>query len=121
MLKQNMYIVDCQSMYYLEDLRQELIKEIKGDIIENSDNEDIVKSGLDLLEKVCSDTWKHNENFIIDELKAFGVNVLKVHNIINDLVGLKEYFHFNNSLNVENDYEIMVNNLINNLKNFFED
>ena len=60
MLKQNVYIVDCQAMYYLEDLRQELIKEIKGDIIENGNDSDIVKSGLDLLEKVCNETWKYN-------------------------------------------------------------
>ena len=71
MLSKQVYIVDSIGLYYFEDLRHELIKEIKGDILENSNDKDIVESGLNLLEKVYNENYGYNETFIIEELTIF--------------------------------------------------
>ena len=49
------------------------------------------------------------------------MNVLKVHKILDNLDELKAYFKYNNSFSECNDFEKMINNLIEQLKNYFND
>lgn len=121
MLKKNIYIVDCMGAYSLEDLRQELINEIKRDTIENSIDVDIIESNFDLLEKVCNEKWKYNEDFVIEELRAFGVHVSKVNEIIYGLDTLKNFLEFNVNLDKVNfELKNKVENLLEDLKEYFE-
>lgn len=119
-MNKNVYIVDNEKMFYFEDLRDELLKEIKSDILENRNDKDIVESGLDLMQKLHSRSCGYNEDFIIRELSNYGVYVVKVNDILDGLNNLKEYFKFN-SIGNENELVDKVEDLKNELENFFND
>lgn len=92
LVMKKLYIIDGTTIGDLDLVRTELIGEINTDIIENRDDADIVKSGLKLLEKVYSENYKYNERFLIEELGQYGVNVVKMVDIVDYLRVLETYF-----------------------------
>lgn len=92
LVMKKLYIIDGTTIGDLDLVRTELIGEINTDIIENRDDADIVKSGLELLEKVYSENYKYNERFLIEELGQYGVNVIKMVDIVDYLRTLETYF-----------------------------
>lgn len=119
-LSKNIYIVDNEKMYYFEDLREELIKEIKGDLLENVNDKDIVKNDLELLEKVLNIKYGYDEKFIINELQLFGVHIVKINDVLSNLEDLKAYFKFN-SISEENELIDKIEDLEKEIKNYFND
>lgn len=116
------YIVDCQDIYYFEDLKQALISEVKRDTIENREDKNIVESNLKLLEKIYSDNYGFNENFLIEELRAFGYGITKVDNIVSGLLDLKHYWEEHSIVKIEENENIKnIDNLITEICNYFND
>lgn len=119
-VKSDSYIVDSESIYYFEDLRTRLITEIKRDTLENRDDKDLVQSNMELLEKVYNIKTGYNEKFIIDELKAFGYSIMKVADLVDNLITIKDYYSFN-SIDKNN---VLVNNIeqvLKDIENYFND
>ena len=121
MLSKQVYIVDSIGLYYFEDLRHELIKEIKGDILENSNDKDIVESGLNLLEKVYNANYGYNETFIIEELEKFGLNILKVNDVLDGLGDLIYYFNYVGSNDANNELIQNVKDTKEKIEKFFNE
>ena len=98
-----LYIVDNTSYIFdFQQLKETLIEEIKRETIENNEDKDIVKSNLELLEKIHNDKYSWNESFIVEELKSFGYVITKVNNLIDNLVELKNFLNSNNKTELEN-------------------
>lgn len=121
MLSKQVYIVDSIGLYYFEDLRHELLKEIKGDILENSNDKDIVESGLNLLEKVYNANYGYNETFIIEELEKFGLNILKVNDVLDGLGELIYYFNYVGSNDANNELIQNVKDTKEKIEKFFNE
>ena len=116
------YIVDCEDIYYFEDLKKALINEVKRDTIENREDKDIVENNLKLLEKIYSDNYGFNENFLIEELRAFGYGITKVDNIVSGLLDLKDYWKYHSIIKTEENENIKnIDNLITEICNYFND
>lgn len=119
-IHKQLYIVDNTSYIFdLSQLRESLINDIKRDTIENgSEDSDIIRYNLELLEKIYSnDNYRYNEDFIIKELKAFGYEITKVDNIVNDLVALKYFLESNNKEDLVKDVNIMLDKICNYFNN----
>lgn len=105
-----LYIVDNTSYIFdLSQLRESLINDIKRDTIENGkEDSDIIKSNLELLEKIYSDNYKYNEDFIIEELKAFGYVITKVDSITSNLLDLKYFMESNNKKDIVDKIDTLI-------------
>ena len=120
-LSKNVYIVDNCGLYYFEDLRQELIKKIKGDILENAKDKEIVTSDLELLEKVLNINYGYNEEFIIKELSLFGVHIIKVQDILYRLSDFVEFFDAASGKKANDELAKKISDLQKELKEYFEE
>lgn len=111
-----LYIVDNTShIFDLSQLRESLINDIKRDTIENgSEDSDIIKYNLELLEKLYSnDNYKYNEDFIIEELKAFGYRITKVDSITSNLLELKYFMESNNKKDIVDKIDVLLKEICN--------
>jgi hypothetical protein len=114
------YIVDCQTTLNFEELKQDLINEIKRDTIENKEDETIVKNNMDLLEKVVrADLYQ--ERFIIEELEKFGATVFKVNNLVNGLIDLQNYYKNVESNNANKELKDNINKVLIDMTNYFKE
>lgn len=84
------FIVDGCSLYSLEELKLDLINEIKRDTLENNDDKNIVKRNMELLEKVIKE---NNYTIIVKELEPFGYDIVKVKDIISYLYILRSFYN----------------------------
>lgn len=100
------FIVDGCSLYSIEELKLELINEIKRDTKENADNENIVINNMNLLEKVLKNTW--NKKLIIDELELFGAYVT---DIAHTKFLLHDILCYYNNNNIVGNYDNEIQNL----------
>lgn len=119
-INKKLYIVDNTSYIFdLSQLRESLINDIKRDTIENgSEDSDIIKYNLELLEKLYSnDNYRYNEDFIIEELKAFGYRITIVGKIVNDLEELKYFMESNNKKDIVDKIDILLKELCNYFNN----
>lgn len=116
----NVYLVDSQDIYYFEDLKNALINEIKRDTIENNENTNIIESNFKLLEKVY--TCGYNSYFIIEELEKFGYNIVRVRDIQDNLLSLKNYWKYHSIVKIEENENIKnIDNLMKEISNYFND
>lgn len=114
------YVVDCQTTLNYEELKKDLINEIKRDTLENKENENIVKSNMDLLEKVIkADIFQ--ESFIIEELKKFGAMIFKVNELVDNLTDLKNYYKNNDISNGNNELIKNIDTVLKDIYNYFSD
>lgn len=114
------YVVDCQTTLNYEELKKDLINEIKRDTLENKENENIVKSNMDLLEKVIkADIFQ--ESFIIEELKKFGAMIFKVNDLVDNLTDLKNYYKNNDITNGNNELVKNIDTVLKDVYNCFND
>ena len=114
-----LYIVDNTSYIFdFSQLKESLIKEVKRDTIENgSEDSNIIKSNLDLLEKIYSDNYGYNENFIIEELKAFGYEITKIDSIVSGLLELKYFMENNNKKDIVDKIDDLLKEICNYFNN----
>lgn len=121
MRNNNTYIVDGESIYYFEDLRTRLIEEIKRDTIECREDKDIVENNLKLLEKVYNNNYGYDERFVINELKQYGYDIMKLKDIKDNLLTLKVYFNHNSSKDMNNELVQDINKVLEDINNYFKD
>ena len=116
----NVYLVDSQDIYYFEDLKRALINEIKRDTIENNEDTNIIESNFKLLEKVYN--CGYDSNFIIKELELFGYNIIRVKDIQDNLLSLKNYWKYHSIVKTEENENIKnIDNLMKEISNYFND
>lgn len=116
----NVYILDSQACVNFEGLRQDLVNEIKRDTIENREDKDIVESNLELLEKVYNLKYGYDEKLIIEELKAYGVGILKVNDLVNGLIDLKNYYANVESNNANKEIKDNIDKVLVDMTNYFK-
>lgn len=93
------YLVDGEYLYNYEELVHILINEIKRDILENTDDKDIVSNDMELLGKIYMKKNNYdlgNVNYIINELSMYGYEIVKLSDIQDNLITLKKYLFSNN-------------------------
>ena len=120
-LSKQVYIVDNEYYFTFKDLRESLIEEIKRDTLENNEDKDIVKSNMELLEKIYNDNYGYNENFIIEELRAFGYTIIKIQDIIYNLLVLKDFWKSKKCSDIEDTETQKIEDLIKEIGNYFND
>lgn len=119
-IDKNVYLVDSQDIYYFEDLKRALINEIKRDTIENNEDTNIIESNFKLLENVYN--CGYNSYFIIEELEKFGYNIVRVRDIQDNLLSLKNYWKYHSIVKTEENENIKnIDNLMEEISNYFND
>ena len=117
----NVYILDSQACVNFEGLRQDLINEIRRDTEDNFGDKDIVMNNFELLEKVYNLKYGYDEKFIIDELKLFGVGILKVNDLVNGLIDLKNYYANVESNNANKELKDNIDKVLNDMTKYFKE
>ena len=93
------YIVDSEYLYSYDMLVKDLIEEVKRDTLENKEDQNIVSHNMDLLEKIYikrNNSCYQNEEFIIKELDNFGYSIIRIRDIKDSLLILRDYLNMNN-------------------------
>lgn len=116
----NVYILDSQACVNFEGVKQDLILEIKRDTLENKEDERIVKSNMDLLEKVVKADL-YQEKFIIEELEKFGATVFKVNDLVNGLIDLQNYYKNCESNNANKEIRDNIDKVLKDMTDYFKE
>lgn len=114
------YILDSQACVNFEGVKQDLINEIKRDTLENKENENIVESNMNLLERVIKADLSQ-ERFIIEELEKFGASVVKVNDLVNGLIDLKNYYENVESNNANKELKDNIEKVLKNMTDYFKE
>ena len=115
----DVFILDNEKKIYTKkDLRDCLIQEIKRDTLENTDDKDIVKNNLEMLEKIMKDSMTTEK--VIKELNLFGYIVTSVQNTISSLSCLIDFFEEQDNKEIRDLFLKDLNRIRDNLADYFE-
>lgn len=87
-----------------EDLKRLLIDDIEEDTFNNFE-ENVVKSNFKLMKKLTEE--KYNADFIIQELKGFGWNIIDLNEIEEDLRKLLFFRNYKNNECIEQTLKLI--------------
>lgn len=102
---------DVPKIVELKDLKEDLIKEIKRDTLENIADESIVENNMNLLQKVFENENRIGYvNFLIEQLELFGYEIMEIYILKEDLKALYNYYK---NYNFGERYTLLMENLQN--------